>query len=177
MRERPMRVDGVPVPFSAERSVELVAANLELAHRDDLPPALIAARVQLGLLLAHPFADGNGKVARMAAAWVLLRAGHRSSLVTNVEQHQHHRPVHYGPMLRRLRRREVGVDTVVDVMLGAQAARTVPAAWVRVALHDPPEPFERIAPRLRPELAAELRSQLARVAGDLARVGVEPAAR
>jgi len=50
-------------------------------------PALAAGRLHLELLLIHPFADGNGRTARLASSWVLLRAGYRSTLLTAVEQH------------------------------------------------------------------------------------------
>lgn len=177
LRERPIRVDGHLVPFSPERSVELAERQLAMADDGAGPPALLAARVHLGLLLAHPFADGNGRVARLLASVVLLRAGHRSSLVTCVEQHFHARPARYAAVLGRLRRQEIDVDQVVNAFLGAMAARVVPAAWFRARVTAEAEsasplsvePFERIAPRVRPDIARELRSQLARVCGDLAR--------
>jgi glycosyltransferase involved in cell wall biosynthesis len=60
----------------------------------DLPP-LLAARLHLDLALVHPFADGNGRVARLAASAVLLAAGYRSTLGALVEQHWTHDPAAY----------------------------------------------------------------------------------
>jgi hypothetical protein len=174
VRERPIRVDGHRVPFSVKHSIELAERQVDLLRTSTEPAPLVAARVHLGVLLAHPFADGNGRVARMLAAAVLLRSGAHSSLVTCVEQHQHHRPARYGAVLGRLRRAEITADAVIDSLLGAMASRTVPAAWMRLRYRQLLTPsgealelFERLAPRIRPDIAVELRSQLARVSGDL----------
>ena len=44
--------------------------------------ALAAARLHLELLLIPPFPDGNGRVARLASSYVLMRGGYRSTLLT-----------------------------------------------------------------------------------------------
>jgi hypothetical protein len=75
----------------------------DAAHRDDVPdlaetalarahdgvdhPVLAAARLHVELLLIHPFNDGNGRTARLASSWLLMRAGFKSTLLTAVEQH------------------------------------------------------------------------------------------
>jgi len=59
------------------------------------PPALAAARLHLELLLIHPFRDGNGRTARLAASWLLLGAGFRSTLLTAVEEHNRVAPGRY----------------------------------------------------------------------------------
>jgi Fic family protein len=40
-------------------------------------PAALGAEAVARLTSSHPFADGNGRVARAVAAWLLIRAGFR----------------------------------------------------------------------------------------------------
>jgi Fic family protein len=40
-------------------------------------PAALSAEAVARLTSSHPFADGNGRVARAVAAWLLIRAGFR----------------------------------------------------------------------------------------------------
>jgi len=68
------------IPPAVDTAMDRAADGVEAAP-------LAAARLHLELLLIHPFADGNGRTARLAASWVLLRAGYRSTLLTAVEQH------------------------------------------------------------------------------------------
>ena len=65
----------------------LVEAAVGRANDGFEPPALASARLHMELTLIHPFRDGNGRASRLAAGWVLLRAGYRSTLFTAVEQH------------------------------------------------------------------------------------------
>lgn len=95
-RTRGARIGDHVVRFPSRLIPGLVEEILERAG-DGLEPApLAAARVHLELLLVHPFGDGNGRTARLAAAWVLLRAGYRSTLLTAVEQHSRHERAQYG---------------------------------------------------------------------------------
>jgi hypothetical protein len=74
-------------PHSLASIPGAVAKALDRAADGAEAPPLAAARLHLELLLIHPFADGNGRTARLASSWVLLRAGYRSTLLTAVEQH------------------------------------------------------------------------------------------
>lgn len=72
-------VSGVP-PQQYLRADQLPRATCDLfdwyataARR--LPVALLAAQLQQRLVTLHPFADANGRTARLMADWVLLRAG------------------------------------------------------------------------------------------------------
>jgi fido (protein-threonine AMPylation protein) len=47
-------------------------------------PAALSAEAVARLTSSHPFADGNGRVARAVAAWLLLRAGFRPRSVANL---------------------------------------------------------------------------------------------
>jgi Fic family protein len=75
------------IPYRPHRLPGLVESALERANDGVEPPALAAARLHLELLLVHPFSDGNGRTVRLAASWMLLRAGYHSTLLTSVEQH------------------------------------------------------------------------------------------
>jgi hypothetical protein len=70
------------------------------------PPALAAARLHMELLLIHGFRDCNGRTIRLASAWILLRAGYRSTLLTAVEQHAALVPGSYFRSFRLLRTSE-----------------------------------------------------------------------
>lgn len=129
-RTRATRVDGYDVRFSPERSVALVHHLLARANQRDEPAALAAARLHVGLLLAHAFRDGNGRTARLAAAAVLLRDGTKTSLQSCVEQHHRLAPVRYPGLMGRLRQGSLSVDEVIDGFLGAMAGGCVLSAWV-----------------------------------------------
>ena len=67
---------------SAEQSRAMVAstlkwlgANLQDGSASPAPVAL-AREAMLQLTEAHPFVDGNGRVARAVATWLLLRSGY-----------------------------------------------------------------------------------------------------
>ncbi len=80
----------------------LVATVLDRANDGVEPPLLATIRVHMELLFVHPFADGNGRTARMAAAWLLLNAGFRSTLFTAVEQHSQMTPRRYSGTFREI---------------------------------------------------------------------------
>ena len=82
---------------------ELAKGALARANDGFEPPALAAARLHMELLLIHGFRDGNGRTSRLASAWVLLRAGYRSTLLTAVEQHAALIPGSYFRSFRLLR--------------------------------------------------------------------------
>jgi fido (protein-threonine AMPylation protein) len=65
-----------------DRSRELTQRALEWLNQQMLTecatsePIVLAADVAFLLMQAHPFRDGNGRLARAIAAWVLTRAGY-----------------------------------------------------------------------------------------------------
>jgi fido (protein-threonine AMPylation protein) len=79
-----VRLDGLttffPPPVAAARSgAEVFTATLaEHLHTADgeVPPAVLAAESVARFTDLHPFADGNGRVARAIATWLLVRAGY-----------------------------------------------------------------------------------------------------
>lgn len=68
------------VPSLVEQAVSRAEDGVE-------PPVLAATRLHLELLMIHPFSDSNGRVARLAASFILMRAGYYSTLLAAVEQH------------------------------------------------------------------------------------------
>jgi len=106
LRTWPVRVgsrNGPQLPCAHPSAVdELVAAALARATSGHERPALAAARLHLDLVLVHPFADGNGRVARLAVAAVMLAAGFRSTLLTCAEQAFSQDPSAYGASFRQL---------------------------------------------------------------------------
>jgi len=75
-RTRPALAHAGAVRYGLERDTEaLFAASMEQAS-DPLVPAISrAARAHLDVCYFHPFADGNGRAARLALDFVLTQAG------------------------------------------------------------------------------------------------------
>jgi fido (protein-threonine AMPylation protein) len=64
-----------PVEAARHLAAELLRGLAQEASAGH--PAMVAAQCLAGLVRAHPFADGNGRVARAVATWILLRSGFR----------------------------------------------------------------------------------------------------
>lgn len=141
----------------------LIERSLERAQDRVEPPALAAARLHLELLVIHPFADGNGRAARLASTYILMRAGFRSTLFTAVEQHFHANPVGYPRAFRALV--ECGArdqDPWLHAALSAMAGNSALATWYRERERIPRR-FLAAWQRKNPRSAAELDHQLARL--------------
>lgn len=65
---------------------ELVARTNTALSDNETHPLLIVAAFALDLLCVHPFADGNGRVARLATTDLLQRAGYGVGKYVSVEQ-------------------------------------------------------------------------------------------
>ena len=79
-RDREYRPHSSRVPSLVEQVVARANDGVE-------PPVLASARLHLELLIIHPFSDSNGRVARLASSFILMRAGYYSTLLAAVEQH------------------------------------------------------------------------------------------
>lgn len=64
------------IPPGSQRFGELVPAMLDLAHRTDAHAAIRAAELHYNLVAVHPFADGNGRTARLLMNAHMLRHGY-----------------------------------------------------------------------------------------------------
>ena len=95
----------------------------------DLPAPVLAANLHLDVLLIHPFRDGNGRTSRLLAAYVLMRAGYQSRLLTAVEQHYRFSPRDYISLLDRFRYGKVERESVIDGLLKAMVKSSIYAFW------------------------------------------------
>lgn len=66
-------------------STLLDEAAVDLAE-SKLPPPVLAALVHVTIAAIHPFADGNGRTARIAASLAMLRGGYRRPEFTSLEE-------------------------------------------------------------------------------------------
>jgi fido (protein-threonine AMPylation protein) len=105
-RRRGARVGGFVTTARAPAVPRLVDAALARAVDGEEEPVLAAARLQMELLLIHPWSDGNGRTARMAASALLMIHDFRSTLFTAVEQHSAVRPNAYARAFALLRSSE-----------------------------------------------------------------------
>lgn len=69
------------VPPANHRFPELIAAAFERARSSDLHPALRAAEFHYNLVAIHPFADGNGRTARLMMNYLLMHADYPPALI------------------------------------------------------------------------------------------------
>jgi len=65
---------------------ELVARTNTALRDNETHPLIIVAAFALDLLCVHPFADGNGRVARLATSHLLQRSGYGVGTYVSVEQ-------------------------------------------------------------------------------------------
>ncbi len=105
-RRRGARVGGFTTTARAPAVPRLVDAALARAVDGEEEPVLAATRLQMELLLIHPWSDGNGRTARMAASALLMAHGFCSTLFTAVEQHSAIRPSAYSRAFALLRTSE-----------------------------------------------------------------------
>lgn len=83
---RTVRFEPVGARETPHFTEELVArTNIELA-RAEHHPLLVTAAFVLDLLCIHPFADGNGRVARLATTYLLDRVGYGVGRYMSIEQ-------------------------------------------------------------------------------------------
>lgn len=84
-----------PAPEDVARLVDELAAWLRAAEA--VPAAVRSALAHVRLAGIHPFADGNGRVARIVASLVMVRGGYRRPEFTSLEEWWGaHRDDYYG---------------------------------------------------------------------------------
>lgn len=69
------------IPPANHRFPELIAASFARAQPTDLHPALRAAEFHYNLVAIHPFADGNGRTARLMMNYLLMREDYPPALI------------------------------------------------------------------------------------------------
>ena len=96
--------------FPAATEVQaLLTRALRVAESDD-EAAIAATRLQLNLVTIHPFSDGNGRTARLAASMLLAHAGFRSSLLVSIEESVSSAPGRYLAALDAYRLEQICAD-------------------------------------------------------------------
>ena len=81
-RENRAFITGSSYPVSAPKKIEAEMSALveQIANNEqDLHPVELAAQLHKSLVFIHPFADGNGRVARLAMNTVLLQNSYMGS--------------------------------------------------------------------------------------------------
>ena len=69
------------IPPGGHKFDELVPKMLELANLPAVHPVLQAAELHYNLVAIHPFADGNGRTARLLMNYHLLRHGYPHTII------------------------------------------------------------------------------------------------
>jgi Fic family protein len=73
-------------PPIADAVPTLVADACEFAQSSDLPAPVLAGLMHASVAGIHPFADGNGRVARIVASLAMYRGGYRTAEFTSLEE-------------------------------------------------------------------------------------------
>lgn len=106
-----------------------------IAEREDrlvtFPPPVIAAIAHYALTDIHPFADGNGRVARLLSAAILMRLGFISRRLFSFERYYAENRDAYYAALRSVRAKTLNMNTWLGYFLGGLA-----------------EEYERVAARI-----------------------------
>jgi Fic family protein len=118
--------------FAPPRDVERsMAAVIEECNESQEPPPLIATRLHLGIMDAHPFTDGNGRTARLLGTLYLIHAGYRSSLMTALEEVAAVCNLRYVYLLHIYRTGSLTRERCLRGLLQHLAAQSAYAAWFR----------------------------------------------
>lgn len=106
-----------------------------IAEREDrlvnFPPPVIAGVAHYALTDIHPFADGNGRLARLLSAAVLMRLGFISRRLFSFERYYAENRDAYYAALRSVRAKTFNMNTWLEYFLGGLA-----------------EEYERVAARI-----------------------------
>ena len=124
-RDRVYRPHSSKVPSLVEQALARAEDGVE-------PPVLASARLHLELLMIHPFSDSNGRVARLASSFILMRAGYYSTLLAALEQHFSFQPRAYARAFKTLGSGK-GEDHArwLVAALEAMLSNSAKAAWFR----------------------------------------------
>ena len=77
------------VPPGGHKFPELIPRMVGLANRDGVHPVIAAAEFHYNVAAVHPFADGNGRTARLMMNYLLLRSGFPHSVIDVAERSEY----------------------------------------------------------------------------------------
>lgn len=82
-RQHSVRVAGAAVVFPNPAKVPHLMTQLQqwLRHSAQMHPVLLAAEAHYRLVTIHPFADGNGRTARLLMNMILLQSGYPPAII------------------------------------------------------------------------------------------------
>ncbi len=131
-RQRPVWVSGpdghqVFSPPDHERVPTLVAEICEQAEAASWHPAVASAWLHIALAAVHPFEDGNGRTARVAASLAMYRGGFRDPAFTSLEEWWGRHPGDYYASFRCLGDafdRTADVTPFIDAHVRAQLTQS-----------------------------------------------------
>lgn len=78
---------GASLPHAGSTVVQGREGLCSWADTSDEPPAVQAALIHFSLAGIHPFKDGNGRTARIAASLAMYRGGYRMPQFTSLEEY------------------------------------------------------------------------------------------
>jgi Fic family protein len=112
-----------PVPDEVPRLVDELAEWLGSADAAQLSALERAALAHVWIAAVHPFRDGNGRTARIAASLVMYRGGYRLPQFTSLEEWWGQHPAQYYSAFECLGEKwnpEADVTPFVEAHVGAQ---------------------------------------------------------
>ncbi len=114
-RSTPIRVGRYSDFVHPSGITEAISALVGRVEQETTPCAVKSALIHVGLVRIHPFADGNGRTARLISTMVLVNGGGRSTLTCSVEEMA---GIFIGLYELLLRRFQEGVITEEAAVLG-----------------------------------------------------------
>ena len=125
--------EGPPAAEVADRIAGLCAWIAAQEERlIDFPPPVIAGVAHYAITDIHPFADGNGRVARLTTAAVLMRLGFLKRRLFSFEKYYATNREAYYAALRSVRAQTLNMET-----------------WLEYFLRGLAEEYERVAAKVR----------------------------
>jgi glycosyltransferase involved in cell wall biosynthesis len=116
---------GPAIHRGPRRVLAVVEEALSRSNAAGAPAPLRAMRLLVDLSEAAPFDEGNGRTARLAASYLLMRSGYRSTLLTAVEQYAVPAAPAWPPGRDRAER-----ATAILALLRAMMERSRLVAWL-----------------------------------------------
>lgn len=114
--------EGSPQADVRPRMLELVEwVNTKLGAPVQWPPPVIAGVLHFNIVEVHPFADGNGRTARLLTTALLMKTGFAPGRLFNFDAHYGKDKDAYLAALRSMRRETLSLETWIQYFLDGLA--------------------------------------------------------